>query len=54
VLSAIEFHNQPAFLAKEIDNERTKRVLSTKLCTTELTRTQARPESAFRIGLVAA
>ena len=49
VLTAVRLNDQPTLLAHEIGNERTDRLLSTKLGSAHLTIAQHGPELALRI-----
>jgi len=54
MLSTVNFYNQPAFAADEIDDVRTDRLLAGKLEATEPPITQRQPQHPFHTGAMPA
>lgn len=54
MLPAVDFDDEPAFEADEIDHVAAQRMLAPELAAVELAQTQMTPEPAFGIGGIAA
>jgi hypothetical protein len=54
VMTAIELDHQASFVAAEVGDKRSDRILAAELGTRELARTQPEPQFAFHVGLIAA